>query len=230
MLPLTTNNLPSTSSSLHASHIPLSGTCTPLYESASSTRAKVANPPNPTPLSSVPRCTSCCAFVNPSCVLMGSGASFCCGLCGERTMFVDSVDEEGRDAFNLRYYSQVQQRRMSHVRPTRTALELEQQDCTFSLPLFPAAPPNPMLRPVPAVKSLPLRRCPLLQIYLIDCSLPSSGLALAAECVSRSLESAPSGCRLSVAFYGPQGGLECLNQGQVLLPRLAVGRVKPGER
>lgn len=139
-------------------------------------------------------------------------------------MFVDSVDDEGREAFQLRYYSP-QQRRM-----TRTTVELEEQDCTFSLPLFPATPPNPMLRPIPAIKSLPLRRCPLLQVYLIDSSLPPSGLALVAECISRSLESAPPGCRLFVAFYDLQGGLECLDQGQVLLPRLNVRRVKPGER
>ena len=102
MLRLVTPVLPDNSSTLHSSHLPLSGTLTPLFETDLQLKSR-RDPTRPTcplesppPLKSIARCSSCYAFVNPTCALVGS-RSFCCGLCGVTTMFMDALQVDEAD-------------------------------------------------------------------------------------------------------------------------------------
>ena len=216
---LCTATLPSNSGALLDCHLPLSGCIKPfglsqdgitearrerckesLKESLKESRAvfpkgrrEKADVEVPPLLVEVARCGKCYAFMNPTSTILGS-RSFCCGLCGAVTSFIDAFPASNGPikALTERYFRPRGFGR--HTTLDRTLPELSSHNNDFSISISDNNKNDSL--------ALDLSSCAPLVAFLFDASLPPSSLEFATECVANLLQTAPPQAKIALLLFG----------------------------
>ena len=103
ILRLVTPVLPSNANTLQATNLPLSGTIQPFQPSSASSSSPSSPATPPVHANRIARCSSCDAYLNPTCKMLGS-RSFCCGVCGATSSFSEALPVEYEDDDLLKRY------------------------------------------------------------------------------------------------------------------------------